>query len=151
MFPNATSCGRISVPGVLTEKISALERFDALGVIPMEGDRVDWSAAEDVDRRMRTRKVRPLASTSDSVTMGSRPSSDITSLSSSNLDMEAATVPGNWFWMRRVAALYSKRKSKSVYLRRRPLVNWHALDLIKKGTNRKRGQKLDSTRINLCI
>jgi len=40
----------------------------------------------------------------------------MTSLSSSILEMEAALGPGNWALIRRVAALYSKRKSKSVYL-----------------------------------
>lgn len=99
---------------MLTEKISAFDRFDALGVMPMEGD---TSVAEEVERRMRTRMVRPLASSSVSVRSGSRPSSEITSLSTSNFEMEAAVAPGNWVWIRRVAARYSKRKSKSVYLR----------------------------------
>lgn len=66
---------------------------------------------------MRTRMVRPLGSISDSVRRGSRPSREITSSSSSNLDMAAAAEPGNCAWIRRVAALYSNRKSKSVYLR----------------------------------
>lgn len=100
---------------MLTEKISALERFDALGVRPMEDD-IAESATEEVDRLMRTR-IRPLLSISDSVRRGSRPSREITSSSSSNLEMEAAVKPGNWFWIRTTAALYSNRNSNSVYLK----------------------------------
>lgn len=96
------------------EKISALERFEALGVRQREDDRAE-SGAEDVERLMRTR-MRPLPSVSDSVLRGSRPSREITSLSSSNLVMEAALGPGNCVWIRSVAALYSNRNSKSVYL-----------------------------------
>lgn len=40
MFPNAMSCWN-SGGGVLTEKISALERLEALGVMVMEGERVE--------------------------------------------------------------------------------------------------------------
>lgn len=99
---------------MLTEKTSALERFDGLGVRHMEDDRAE-SGAEDVDRLMRTR-MRPLPSVSDSVRSGSLPSSEMTSSSSSILEMVAAVGPGNWALIRRVAALYSKRKSRSVYL-----------------------------------
>lgn len=105
---------------MLTEKISALERFEGLGVRQMEDDRAD-SGAEEVDLRMRTR-IRPLPSVSDSVRSGSLPSREMTSLSSSILVMEAAVGPGNWVLIRRVAALYSKRKSKRVYLQELPLV-----------------------------
>lgn len=99
------------------ENISAFERFDALGVRHMEDD-IAESGADDVDRRIRTR-MRPLPSVSDSVLIGSRPSRDMTSLSSSNLVMEAAAAPGNCVWIKTVAALYSNRKSKSVYLQRK--------------------------------
>lgn len=100
---------------MLTENISALERFDALGVSPMDDD-IAESGTEDVDRRIRTR-IRPSVSISDSVRSGSRPPSrEMTSSSSSNLEIEAAVRPGNWFWIRTTAALYSNRNSKSVYL-----------------------------------
>lgn len=33
------------------------------------------------------------------------------------LDMAAAVEPGNWDWISKVAALYSKRNNKSVYLK----------------------------------
>lgn len=102
---------------MLTEKISAPERLDALGVMPMDDDKAE-SGAEDVDRLIRTR-IRPLPSISDSVRTGSRPSSDMTSPSISNFDMEAAVEPGNWFLISRVAALYSNRKSSRVYLQQR--------------------------------
>lgn len=98
------------------ENISALERFEALGVKQMEDDKAE-SGADDVDRLILTR-MRPLPSVSDSVLSGSRPSRDITSLSSSNLAMEAAAGPGNCVWIKTVAALYSKRNSKSVYLQK---------------------------------
>lgn len=99
---------------MLTEKTSALERFEGLGVRHMEDDRAE-SGADDVDLLMRTRRS-PFPSVSDSVRSGSLPSREMTSLSSSILEMEAALGPGNWVLIRRVAALYSKRKSKSVYL-----------------------------------
>lgn len=73
------------------------------------------SGADEVERRIRTR-MRPFPSISDSVQIGSRPSSDMTSPSTSNLVMVAAVDPGNWFLISRVAALYSKRNSSSVYL-----------------------------------
>lgn len=75
------------------------------------------SGADDVDRRIRTR-IRPLPSMSDSVQSGSRPSSEITSPSISNLDMEAAAVPGNWSLINMMAALYSNRKRRRVYLQK---------------------------------
>ena len=99
---------------MLTENISALDRFDALGVSPRDDDNAD-SGAEDVGRRIRT-WMRPLTSISDSVQSGPRPSRDITSLSISNLVMEAAMEPGNWLRISIVAPLYSKRNSKKVYL-----------------------------------
>lgn len=87
----------------------------------MEDDKAE-SGAEDVDRLMRTR-MRPLPSVSDSVRSGSLPSSEMTSSSSSILEMVAAVGPGNWALIRRVAALYSKRKSRSVYLQTRIYLN----------------------------
>lgn len=98
------------------EKISTLDRLDALGVMPTVEDRAE-SGADEVDRRMRTR-IRPLLSTSDSVHIGSRPSSEMTSPSSSIFAMEAAVGPGNWFRMSWVAALYSNRKRRRVYLQK---------------------------------
>lgn len=95
------------------EKISALVRFEALGVIPID-DRLE-SGADEVDRRIRTR-ILPWISISDSVRSFSRPSREITSSSSLNLVIAAAAGPGNWFFINRVAALYSKRKSNNVYL-----------------------------------
>lgn len=81
----------------------------------MEDDRAEEPGSDDVERRMRTR-IRPLSSVSDSVQSGFRPSKEITSSSISNFVMAAAVGPGNCVWMSSVAALYSKRKSKSVYL-----------------------------------
>lgn len=95
------------------EKISTLERFEALGVMPID-DRPE-SGADEVERRIRTR-IRPCVSISDSVRSFSRPSREMTSASTSNLAMDAAVGPGNWFCINTVAALYSKRKSNNVYL-----------------------------------
>lgn len=115
-YPNAISPPCPS--GVLMEKMSALERFDGLGVIPIdEFDNADWSGAEEMDRRIRT-WMWPLLSVSDSVRSGiSWPSSEMTSPSRSILVMEAAVGPGNWVWIKWVAALYSNRNSNRVYLK----------------------------------
>ena len=80
----------------------------------MEDDKAE-SGADDVDRLMRTR-IRPLPSASDSARSGSLPSREMTSPSSSILEIVAAVGPGNWVLIRRVAALYSNSKSRSVYL-----------------------------------
>lgn len=84
------------------------------GVNPTDDDNPD-SGADDTDRRIRTRTL-PSASISDSAWIGSRPSSEMTSPSTSILAMAAATGPGNCSWIKRVAARYSKRKSSKVYL-----------------------------------
>lgn len=60
----------------------------------MDDDNAE-SGADDVDRLIRTR-ICPFPSISDSVHSGSRPSSEITSPSISNLVIEAAVDPGNW-------------------------------------------------------
>ena len=43
---------------MLIENISALERFDGLGVRPIEDERAEEPGTDDVERRIRTR-IRP--------------------------------------------------------------------------------------------
>lgn len=98
------------------EKMSALERLEGLGVMPMDEFDIADSGAEEIERRIRT-QMRPWLSVSDSVRSGtSWPSREMTSPSSSILVMEAAVGPGNWVLIKSVAALYSNRKRSRVYL-----------------------------------
>lgn len=101
---------------MLMEKISALVRFECLGVITaLPIDEVE-SGAEEIDRRIRT-LMRPWVSVSDCVCSGtSWPSREITSPSTSILVMDAAVSPGNSVLIKRVAALYSNRNNSRVYL-----------------------------------
>ncbi|GER38755.1 isochorismatase domain-containing protein 2 [Striga asiatica] len=93
--------------GVATENISALERLEARGV----GPTVEDCGADDVDRRIRT-WIRPLPSISESVQSGSRPSREMTSLSTWISVMAAAFGPGNWARIRMHNDLYHEALSE---------------------------------------
>lgn len=87
------------------------------GVTPTE-DESPEPGAVDTDRRILTR-MRPSASISDSACIGSRPSSEMTSPSTSIAEISAAIPPGNCSFIRTVAARYSKRNKSRVYLQSR--------------------------------